>query len=259
MSKILMMAREGQSFKDELLIDSHTHIGFNNHIYTPYSDMESIVSNMERVGLDMACICAYPYGSIGDPFFADDILAGYVNKHPDKFMGYVTINPNYRKCMFDEMVRGVKIGLKLGMKMHTFRQPHNINDEEFTLLFEYMNERNAVFLHHDFGKLSGLEKLLGIYKNITFITGHFTLDSDYLKLARKYDNLYINTCASLGMGRIKELVDKISSEKVVYGSDLIVFDPTFGYGVVAFAKICDEDKRNILGRNMKRIIGKIKI
>jgi predicted TIM-barrel fold metal-dependent hydrolase len=246
------MAREGQPFKGELLIDSHCHVGFNNKIFTPYNDIDSIAANMERIGIDTACVCSYSYGHIGDPFLANDLVADYVNSYPDKFLGYVTLNPNYKECLLDEVLRGAKNGLKLGIKMHTLRQPHNIDDDMFMPVYEYLNEKNAVFLHHWFGETCRLENLLKKFKKITFLTGHF--DLEYAGLVKKYENLYINTCAVIGTGRLKNLVDMVGSEKIVYGSDFVALDHTFGYGVVAFAKISDEDKRNILGLNMRRII-----
>jgi hypothetical protein len=50
----------------------------------------------------------------------------------------------------------------------------------------------------------------------------------------------------------------IGSEKIVYGSDAVVLDTAFGYGPVVFSNITDDEKRNILGRNMKRIIDRVR-
>ncbi|HPJ23004.1 MAG TPA: amidohydrolase family protein, partial [Clostridia bacterium] len=77
---------------------------------------------------------------------------------------------------------------------------------------------------------------------------------EYAELARKYENMYINTCAEIGFDNIRRIVEAAGAEKIIYGSDMSALDVTFSLGAVAYAKIPDDDKRKILGLNMKNIM-----
>ncbi|MFO7637398.1 MAG: amidohydrolase family protein, partial [Clostridia bacterium] len=185
-----------------------------------------------------------------------DLPLPTVNGFPDKFKGYVTLNMNYKDSLLDELIRGEDNNLKLGIKLHVYRQKYEMDDEALIPVFQHLNRRKAICLHHYFGPAEKLESLLRAFPDIVFIEGHSLNEYDHL--VRKYDNLYINTCAQLGYRRIEEHVRIIGSEKIVYGSDFVALDPSFGFGPVAYAKITDLEKRNILGLNMKRILDRIK-
>jgi uncharacterized protein len=249
-------ARKGLPFTDELLIDSHGHIGHYYASFIPYNNLDDIVNNMERIGISRSCVCTLEIGAIGNHMMHNERVASFVARRPDRLSGYVTINGNNKDCIYSDFMLCEKMGLHLGAKFHIYRQEYDIISEYFAPVFERLNSRNAVVLHHSFGDVGKLEFLLKSYPNISFIQGHPVWN--YMTLARKYDNFYMDTCASLAYDHIREMTASIGSEKIVYGSDAVVLDTAFGFGPVVFANITDDEKRNILGRNMKRIIDRIK-
>ncbi|MBQ9920757.1 MAG: amidohydrolase family protein, partial [Clostridia bacterium] len=94
------------------------------------------------------------------------------------------------------------------------------------------------------------------FSNITFIQGHPHML--YERLIREYPNMYICTCAGIHFRTTEDLVDAFGADKILVGSDSVIFDPTFGIGPVAFADISEENKRKILGENAKKLMEKIK-
>ncbi len=255
MSKILDIIKEGNCLKAELIIDSHCHCGQPISTFTPGNDLETIKGTLERIGIDKACFCTRGAGVVGDPFLGNNLTAGYVKAARDVFYGYVTIGAYYDGFL-REIKRGESIGLTLGVKMHTYRQKHDLNEPRFAEMLEYLDTNNKILLHHYFGPPDRLEPLLKKYKNITFLEGHCIFN--YAELARKYDNMYINTCAEIGFDNIRRIVALAGEDKVIYGSDMTALDATFSLGAVAYAKIPDNAKRKILGLNMERIIKRIK-
>lgn len=255
MPKILDIVKEGRRLTGELIIDSHCHCGNPMPAFTPDNEPEIIKGCLERIGVSTACFCSRGAGVAGDPFLANNHTAQFVKTHPDLFKGYVTLAVNYPDYL-REIKRGERIGLRLGVKMHTYRQKHDLNDAEFVEMLEYLNENKLIFLHHYFGPPEQLEPLLMKYKDITFLEGHCIFE--YAPLVRKYDNLYINTCAEIGFDNIRRITALAGEDKVVYGSDMTAIDTTFSLGAVAYAKIPDEAKRKILGLNMDRLIKRIK-
>ncbi len=60
-------------------------------------------------------------------------------------------------------------------------------------------------------------------------------------------------------GTIEYMVKELGSERVLYGSDAPMRDPFPQFGWVVYADISEEDKKNILGRNMQRILSDVKL
>jgi predicted TIM-barrel fold metal-dependent hydrolase len=51
------------------------------------------------------------------------------------------------------------------------------------------------------------------------------------------------------------MMKKVTSEKIIYGTDFPWFSQPYCIGTVLGADITDEDRRNILYRNAMRILG----
>ncbi|NLD87635.1 MAG: amidohydrolase family protein [Clostridiales bacterium] len=257
MSELIEKVRAGLPFHDEVLIDVHTHCGPLRQSYIPENNIDSIVANMDRIGIKQAWQCTAECGTFSDPFIQNDYLAECVNRHPGKLMGYATISGNYKSYPLPELLRCEKMGLTLGIKMHVYRQNYSVADRFLYPMYEHLNSRHALFLHHDFGPVSDLEQIIRDFPDITFIHGHCGLK--YKELYKKYDNLYNCTCAGMGYNSVTEAINVIGADRVLYGSDFTVLDITFGFGPVVYAKVSDDDKRKVLGLNAIRLLKTVKM
>ena len=80
-----------------------------------------------------------------------------------------------------------------------------------------------------------------------------------IELAKKYPNVVLEiTYTTTARGMIEYLVDEVGADRVLYGSDLPMRDPTPQLAWVCYAKISEEDKKKILSGNIKRILAKRK-
>ena len=76
----------------------------------------------------------------------------------------------------------------------------------------------------------------------------------YIDAVRKYTNIYLETCSSLAWyGLIERLVQKAGADRVVFGTDMPFMSPDQQIGRILFAKISDDEKRNVLGRNAEQL------
>ena len=57
-------------------------------------------------------------------------------------------------------------------------------------------------------------------------------------------------------GRIEDLVRRVGSDRILYGTDMPWFDEYQAVGGVVSADISEDDMRNILYRNAESILGK---
>jgi len=254
---IFETARSGKTFSDVQIIDVHSHFGSLIQTYIPFNNERDIVKNMDAIGVDKICFCTQPYGAYGDQSIWNEKLAKAVVNYPEQIYGYVTLNGNRKDEAFEEYQKGVQNGLTLGIKMHTLRQEYSVTDEFLYPVYEDMNVRKAWYLHHDFGTEKELEQLLLDFPDVIFIQGHPSLK--YKRLLNKYSNLYMCTCAGLQYHQMKALVDLFGADKLLYGSDSVIFDHTFGIGPIAFAEIGEQEKKKILGETAMNLLSQIRI
>ena len=74
------------------------------------------------------------------------------------------------------------------------------------------------------------------------------------EVAKKYPNVYLQlTFTSVPEGLIEYLCRDGLADKTLYGTDAPMRDPRPQLGWVAFADISTEDKKKILGGNMRKI------
>lgn len=254
---ILETARRGLPFSDVKIIDVHAHFGSLIQTYLPRNDAEKIVDNMDRIGIDATCFCAQPYGGYGDQHFWNARQAEAVRKYAGRLYGYVTLNGNRKEEAEAEFAWGEENGLTLGLKMHPCRQSYETTDAFLYPIYEKMNARKAWYLHHNFGTEAQMEQLLRDFPEITFIQGHPWLR--YEGLMKKYPNLYMCTCAGIRYGGMEDMVRRLGADRVLFGSDSVIFDPAYGIGPVAFADISEEEKRLILGENAAKLLARMEV
>jgi len=254
---IFETARAGLPLEDVTVIDVHAHYGSLIQTYIPYNNADDIARNMKRVGVDRTCFCTMPYGGYGDQGLWNDRLIEAVKTHSDCFSGYVTLDGNRQDEVLSELLRGEQAGLTMGIKMHTLRQHYRNTDRFLYPVYERVNSRRGWYLHHDFGTEAELEQLLRDFPDMIFIQGH--PHTGYARLIRTYPNMYISTCAGIHFRIVETLVKLFGADKILLGSDSTIFDPSYGFGSVAFADISEADKRKILGENAKRLMDNIKL
>lgn len=74
------------------------------------------------------------------------------------------------------------------------------------------------------------------------------------ELAKKYDNLYLQlTYTNVPEGVIEYLCAEGLADKTMYGTDAPMRGPRPQLGWVAYADISVEDKKKILGGNMRKV------
>ena len=79
---------------------------------------------------------------------------------------------------------------------------------------------------------------------------------DAVQTAREVPNVYLETAARAApAGSLERVVAEVGADRVLYGSDMPVFDARHQVGRIVTADISEHDKRNILGLNATRLLG----
>lgn len=225
-------------------------------------DLQHMSMLSDIMGVDEYCVA--PWLGIWTDSEAGNIIASDMAKRDKRVYPYVLIDPNYVTDIEQEAYH-YHIEEKMpAMKMFYSRTGVRYNDPVYEPWFKIANE-NHLFALMDSGSyptyLSDMEELAERYPNISFFLDHagrnFACAESYAQLAKKYDNVYLQlTFTSVPEGLIEYLCEEGLADKTLYGTDAPMRDPRPQLGWVAFANISVEDKKKILGGNMRKIADK---
>lgn len=243
-------AKRGLPVEGELVIDAHAHLGVLKDYFVPKPDASQLVAYIDRYGIDTACIFAF--AGVGSDFvYGNDLVAEAVRAHPGRFIGYTTLNANYPETLIAELERSDRRGLR-GIKLITAYQGQSEETERFFPVYEWANARHKIILSHQWGSAEFLDRMAVRYPDICFVIGH--LNRDYADVVRRRDNVYTTTTFVPWPGAIAQAVGWFGVPKILFGSDFPDLDTSLNIGPILTAKLTDEDKRRILGLNMKMIL-----
>lgn len=262
MSTIKVQVTNGVPITNELVIDSHCHMGYWANFNVPRADAAGMVAAMDRLGI-RACVAAH-HASIGPDFrFGNDEVLKAMTDFPGRIYGYATVNPNYPEEMTGEIERCISAGM-VGIKLHPEMHKVAVDDEKYRPAWEYANEHSLPILSHTgtagLNPIKSFEKLADTYPNAKVILGHAGFGSEgarqSIEAGKKCPNIYPEITGSVIVyGTLERMVRELGADRVLFGTDLPFLDPRPQLGRVAFAKISDEEKRQILGLNAARLFG----
>lgn len=259
MNSIDKQIQVGKPLSDTVIIDCHCHIGFWKGFHIPENNSSGMLKSMNSLGINKAFLAAH--AAIGPDYkLGNDIVKEALTKYPDRFFGYVTVNPHYIEDINNELERCFSIKGFVGIKLHPGFHGISVDYKKYQPAYEYADKKHIPMLIHTWGRedLSVLERVARHYSGTYFIMAHAGGDIRSMELAldivNRNMNIYIDTAVSCAWeGNIEWFIDEIGSEKILYGSDMPYFDPRISFGKIVWARIPDTDKYNILGLNCMKI------
>ena len=244
--------RTGVRPPDMVFHDCHGHLGERMaHYHIPDGSLESVVGEMDRLGVRKTCVFSFA-GVTGDEVFGNDIVADAVERYPDRFVGFTLLNPHRgSEDMYRELERCEALGLR-GIKLIPYYQGYPEGGPNIDVACRWVHERKQIILNHHWGTPEQMERLLTAWPDACYIEGHTT--TAYAGLTRRYGNLYICSCPLLGPRSCEEVVSAIGPDRLLFGSDLLDLPIAWGLGPILFARLPAEQKRMILGGNLERLL-----
>lgn len=252
--------REGR-LEDCPVFDLHGHMGPLQGARLPRCTPDAMVAAMARAGVRLAVFCHH------DTLMAPDVGNAanleVVRRFPKHFRAYCGINPNYpdevcRDVASFDQYRDVYVGFKLLADYH--RIP--VNDPRNAPAWEKADAEALPVLLHTWGgsTFDGPDQVRACavkYPNARILMGHSCHGSwaQAAALAREFPNVYCELTAVLDdRGAVEILVREAGSLKIVFGTDTPWFNHHNYIGALLGAEISDEDRRNILYRNARRLL-----
>lgn len=248
----------GQAVRDIFIFDCHEHICGSDFDKTKPDNAARIVKTLDMLGVNSACLSS-KVSFYSDYKTGNDITAQAVRDHSGRLYGYTVINPYYNQEA--EIKRCMAMGGFLGLKIHVMFQNIAIDSELFDEGYSYADKIGLPILIHTWTKGEVLQavNVAKNYKNTKVIIAHsaFTDDearNETVNAVKTYDNVYADTTVSTSYdGSVEWVVNKMGSDKLLYGSDMNFFDSRQVFGRVMLAKIHDSDREKIFGLNAKQL------
>lgn len=246
------------------VFDSHTHFledGGNGGggFAMIKGDLAHMEELSDRMGVDNYAVA--PWLGIWTDCEAGNEVALKMARRSSRVYPYLLIDPAYVSDIAGTAYHYHVEERFPAMKMFFDRTRVRYNDPIFEPWWKIADE-NHLFGLMDPGSypqyLGDVEEMAARYPNVTLFLDHAAAHwlrlVEYAELAKKYDNLYLQlTYTTVTEGSIEYLCEQGLAAKTLYGTDAPMRDPRPQLGWLAHAKISVEDKRLILGENMRRI------
>jgi predicted TIM-barrel fold metal-dependent hydrolase len=262
---IMKMALAGENLSSLHIVDGHCHMGPWFNYYFPKADVEEMMADADLTGVERICVA--PHASISlDYRLGNRIMADAAAKYPDRVLGYVAFDPNRPEEIDEEFEKYYPISQVVGVKIHPSAHAYNINGENYLKVFDRMNELGGICLTHtweDGGTccMERCEDVIRQYPGTAFILGHSGgLNRGIhraVALANRYENAYLDTSGfEFSNVWIEDIMKKVSSAKVIFGSDYPFHDLRGGLSRILLADMDDDTKLDVLGRSFSRLLEK---
>ena len=244
------------------VIDFHCHAGRNGR-FGVNDDPELYLRIMDAAGIDKACINCVQYG---DARRANDYVAKFVAKYPDRFIGVAYVTPRYPEEAMTELERCFgELGMKyLKIYPDYFGKP--LDDPAYSTIFEWLNNRGLAVMSHagfpfDEPSVTVSErftKLSERFPEVVWVLAHEGGNSnpESMEAARLCPNVYLETCGTYSSSRAIEMaVEGAGEDRVLFGSDMPNNDARHQLAKVVTSGITEEAKRKVIGLNAIRLLG----
>jgi predicted TIM-barrel fold metal-dependent hydrolase len=242
--------------------DMHGHMGPWYGAYFPWARPEAVVNAMDRAGVRLFAFCHH--ASLFAPDIGNAANVKAVRKYPERLRAYCAVNPTSPDIVARDLktfnrYRDVYVGFKFLADYHECP----ITDGRYKPAWEFAEREGLLVLVHTWGEsrydnASLVREAAGQYGNAKILVGHSCHGAwdEAVALARDFPNLYLELCAVLDeRGILEKFVAEAGSEKLLFGTDMPWFGYHYSIGAVLGADISDEDRRNILYRNARKLLG----
>jgi predicted TIM-barrel fold metal-dependent hydrolase len=249
---------------DVTVIDCHGHLGSWPLLNMPRNGVREIIETMDRLSIDRLCLSHF-LSIFCDFRRGNDILGEVVGQYPERLIGQVVINPHYPERIVTELERCRReYGIRLA-KIHSFCHEYPADGPGYRDFWQYANEKEMLVLAHtsdsdEFCSPELFGPIAREHPRVRIILAHAGVTQrgceQTIRMVRQHDNLYLDTaCSQPHVGMIEKFVREVGAQRVLFGSDVPVLDPSAQLGRIAYAKIKEQDKEKILGLNMKELLG----
>ncbi len=233
------------------IVDCHGHIGVHPDFPAYQFEVEQMIETMDLLNIEIiavtstrACYTDCPRGN--------HEVAEVLKTFPQRFRGYVTVNPQPAGAAIKELKRWKHFHSPPLIKLHPALHRYPINGPGYQPVWDYANETEAIVLVHTWDSDPDCSPLLLLERARKFprakiVIGHSGVTwrgyGQAIEVARHTENTFLDITGSQ------------SHRTILFGSDMPYLEAAVGLGRVLTARISDAAKEAILRENFLRLLG----
>ena len=192
-------------------------------------------------------------------------VARYVEKYDGRFIGSAVVNPVF----LDEALREVEdcrnqLGFRWVGELCNYIGPHQYryDSPQFEALVRKVVELKMILHVHTEG--DEMKYVIEKFPQATLVFAHFGDDHEYdhifkrIDLVAQHSNCYLDT-SGYGHDRVGVLeyaVKTIGPDRILFGSDFTINDPSTVMARIQNAFLSEEEKKKILSANLEALLKK---
>ena len=242
--------------------------------------LRQVFLQMESAGLDRSCLLARDYStSDGKAAVSNSEVYSLCQMHPDKFIGFASVNPDDPKCLDNLEYAFSELKLS-GLKLHPGRQRFYPAEERMIPIYEMCLRHDKPVIFHSgmsfeqdclvkYSHPLNFEELAARYPKLRLCLAHFGWPwiRETAMLMLKYPNVYADT-ALLYFDNAKEFyetsftkdipltwIDRSLRHQVMFGSNPPRFEQVRMAKAIIGMGFRDSTIDLIKGRNAMEFIG----
>jgi uncharacterized protein len=245
-----------------VVIDAHAHFGYLGLFGQRDVAFEEALEAADEAGIDKLCVSSIESTEL-DMEGGNRALYQLMKRYPERVIGFATLtSPHFGTKGLDEIRHSVE---SYGMRgigeliTHTY-DPLDI--PAWIAVLELAAALKIPVLAHapPVPCVSAARRVPEATILLAHIGTGLGLSVDEwlqaIGLAKTSPNVYVETCTSItSYGQIELAVKELGPERVVFGTDLPLLDPSVQKAKVTGADIAASALPLILGQNMARILG----
>lgn len=256
-------------------IDAHAHVGFKE------GDIDEQIDIADRLGIEKLCISRpitnWSHTEPEDPAQVrqhNDLVLKAIKKYPDRYIGFVTLNPLYQKESLEEIERCIDLGM-VGYKGYT---QVKINDPLYYPIIERFIDLRMIMLMHAFVQI-GVGGYRMKYDNGE-VPVNTTIPEDMVEAAKRYPeamfqfahiggggdweyackafrdspNIYLDTSGSNNEeSMVRFALERVGEDRLLFGCDSSYYQ---GVGKMYAAGLTETQLNKIFFENTNNILRK---
>jgi uncharacterized protein len=254
------------------VFDCHLHApaeaGEQFQWYKVTHTFEEFASYLDRTGVQRGIISSQrSLKAKPEEFIAGNReVARYVDKYKGRFLGSCGVNPLH----VDEALREIEychneLGFVWVGELCNYMVPYLYSAKEFESLVDQVVKLNMILqIHTEQGEM---EYIAQKFPDVTIVFAHFGDDHEYEDIFKRIDlvaqnpNYYLDT-SGYGHDRVGVLeyaVKTIGPDRVLFGSDFSINDPSTVIARIRNSFLTREEKQKILSGNLEALLKKVQM
>jgi hypothetical protein len=245
------------------IYDCHGHLGAHPDFPSVKHTAEEMIQVMDLLHIEVLAITS-TLACYNDCPRGNAEVAEALKQYPQRFRGYVTVNPSPEGQALSELDRWSYFHRPPLIKFHPDLHKYPVHGPKYRPVWDYANQTRALVLVHTWDSDPNCGALLlgpiaREFPQVKILLGHSGVTwrgyEQSFEVAKAAPNTFLDITGSQSHRTIIErAVACLGAGRVLFGSDLPYLEAAMALGRVLSARISDAEKEQILSKNFLRLL-----